>query len=167
MSKIRAASLKLTAQPHPVMTVNFDKYAQTGREFVSKIAFELGDESNTSKASRILRSTLHVLRAQSTPEESLQLISQLPMFIKALYVDGWKIGSSKGRVRHLDDFVAEMHKTHQQAYHKDDLNDFTDKEDCTRAIEAVFRVIKDYVSEGEIEDFRRTLPEGLRELIEA
>lgn len=149
------------------MTLNFDKYAQTGKEFVSRVASELGDANNTSKASRILRSTLHVLRDQSTPEESLQFISQLPMFIKAVFVDGWKIGSKKGRVRHLDDFVAEMHRSHQQAYRTDDLDDFIDKEDCAHAIEAVFRVLKDYVSEGELEDFRLTLPVDLRGLVDA
>ena len=59
------------------MTINFEKYARTGKEFVNKVAFELGDDRNTAKASRILRSTLHVLREQSTPEESVQFISQL------------------------------------------------------------------------------------------
>jgi hypothetical protein len=85
-----------------IMTINFDKYAQTGKEFVKKIAFELGDEDNTSRAGALLRATLHTLRDQSSPEESLQFISQLPMFIKAIYVDGWKPGSHKNHVRHLE-----------------------------------------------------------------
>ncbi|RYY33003.1 DUF2267 domain-containing protein, partial [archaeon] len=67
------------------MTMNFDQYALTGKEFLNKVAFELGDEEDTSRASRLLRATLRTLRDQSTPEESLQMISQLPMFIKALY----------------------------------------------------------------------------------
>jgi len=60
------------------MILNFQKYAQTGEAFVKRIAEELGDSDGTSKASRILRSTLQVLRDQSTPEESVQFIAQLP-----------------------------------------------------------------------------------------
>jgi len=85
------------------MQINFDKYAQTGRDFVKKIATKLGDPDDLEVAGRLLRSTLHVLRDQSTPEESVQFISQLPMFVKALYVDGWKLASKKGRVRVMAD----------------------------------------------------------------
>lgn len=144
------------------MTLNFEKYAQTGHAFVNKIAVELGDKNDSSSAGRILRSTLHVLREQSTAEESIQFISQLPMFIKAIYVDGWKISGKKNKLRHLDDFVEEVHKRNRAAGH----DDFTSQEGCYHAIHAVFRVIKEYVSEGEIEDLRRTLPEQLRPLLD-
>ena len=144
------------------MTLNFDKYAQSGHAFVEKIATELGNEKDTSTASRILRSTLIVLRDQSTPEEAMQFISQLPMLIKALYVDGWKISGKKNKVRHLDDFIAEVHKRSRAAGH----DDFTSQEGCYLAVHAVFRVIKGYVSEGEIEDLRLTLPEELRALLD-
>ena len=139
------------------MKLNFEKYAQTGNAFVKKIASEIGDPEDTTKASHILRSTLHVLRDQSSPEESVQFISQLPMFIKAIYVDGWKLGSKKGRVHHLDDFVAAVGET---------CSEFGNRESCFLAIQAVFRVIREYVSEGEVEDLKRTLPEELRELLE-
>jgi uncharacterized protein (DUF2267 family) len=145
------------------MNLNFDKYARTGKEFIARLAFELGDEKDTSKASAILRATLHVLRNQSTPEESLQLLSQLPMFIKAVYVDGWKIGSPKGRIRHLNDFVTEIWRIYRDSYHGED---FKDQDECLRAVWAVCRVIADYVSDGELEDFCNTLPEELRELFE-
>jgi uncharacterized protein (DUF2267 family) len=144
------------------MTLNFDKYAQSGHAFVKKIARELGDENDTSTASRILRSTLIVLRDQSTPEEAMQFISQLPMLIKALYVDGWKLSDKKSKVRHLDDFITEVHKQSQAAGH----DDFTSQEGCFLAIQAVFRVIREYVSAGEIEDLRLTLPVELRPLLD-
>lgn len=141
------------------MTLNFDKYAQTGKLFIKKVAIELGDEENILRASRVLRASLHVLRDQSTPEESLQFISQLPMFIKSIYVDGWSLGSKKNRVRRVDDFVAAVMGKAGEA-------DFASPESCLVAIKAVMRVIKEYVSEGEIEDLRRTLPENLRSLLD-
>ena len=142
--------------------MNFDKHAQTAKAFLRKLAAKLGDEQNISKASGILRSTLHVLRNQSTTEESLQLISQLPMFIKAVYVDGWKPGSNKSRVHHLNDFVLAVHKKNIELGH----DEFVDDEAIFHAIEAVFKIIRDYVSDGEIEDFKRTLPKELHILIE-
>jgi len=37
---------------------------------------------------RIVRSVFHVLRDMLSTEESLQLIAQLPMALKSLYMDG-------------------------------------------------------------------------------
>jgi len=140
------------------MTIDFGKYALTGSKFVKKVAIELGDKENTSRAGRILRAVLHVLRDQSTPQESMQFISQLPMFIKAIYVDGWRLGSDKGRVGHLDDFITAVRNEAAS-------DDFLNEESCLEAIQAVFRVIREYVSDGEIEDLRRTLPEEIRVLL--
>ena len=92
------------------MNMNFEKYARSGQDFVKKIAAELGDEKDISAAGVILRATLHVLRDQSTAEESVQFISQRPMFIKAIYIDGWEVSGKKAKVRHLDDFVEEVYK---------------------------------------------------------
>jgi uncharacterized protein (DUF2267 family) len=47
-------------------------------------------------------------------------------------------------------------------HHESSLN----KLEKTHEIQAVIRVIAEYVSEGEMEDFRRTLPEELRVLLE-
>ena len=88
------------------------------------------------------------------------------MAIKAIYVDGWQPGSKKGRVRHWDDFVAAMHKTHRKAYRTDDVDDFIDKYDCVQAVHSVLRVLKEYVSEGEMSDFLVTLPKDLRILFD-
>lgn len=144
------------------MKNHFEKYARNGQAFVKRIAAELGDKEETSTALHILRATLCVLREHSTPEESIQFISQLPMFIKALYVDGWKVSGKKDRVRRLDDFVAAV-QDRCRALGEDS---FSSSENCSLAIQAVFRVIKEHVSEGEIEDLRRTLPEGLQPLLD-
>ena len=141
------------------MTLNFDKYAQTGKIFVKRIAQELGNEEDLARAARILRATLHVLRNQSTPEESVQFISQLPMFIKAIYVDGWVLGSKKNRVRHVEDFVAAVSD-------QVGAEAFKDPEDCLVAIKDVLRVVREHVSDGEINDIKCTMPAGLRSLLD-
>mmetsp|Transcript_10190 Transcript_10190/g.23503 ORF Transcript_10190/g.23503 Transcript_10190/m.23503 type:complete len:147 (+) Transcript_10190:58-498(+) len=144
------------------MALNFKKYAQTGEAFINKLANELGDSENTARAGRILRVVLHVFRNQSSPQESMQLISQLPMFIKALYVDGWRIGQKQKRIRNVEDFLFEVREANQP----NGRFDFGDEEDILKAVKTVFRLLKEYVSEGEMEDLIKTLPEKLRPLLE-
>ena len=141
------------------MTINFDKYALTGKTFVKHLASELGNEDDTSRAGRVLRATLHVLRDQSSPEEAMQFISQLPMFIKAIFVDGWNPASNKGRVRRVEQFTMAVRE-------KVGGDDFFGHEDCMEAVQSVIRVLGEYVSDGEMEDMIRTIPEGLRELFD-
>lgn len=142
------------------MTINFDKYATTGKEFLKKVAAELGDEDDTSRASRLLRATLHALRDQSSMFESMQFISQLPMFIKAIYVDGWNPGSSKNHFRHLDEFIDAVDEY-------GGFESFQTRLEKIHDIQSVIHVIAEYVSEGELEDFRKTMPKELRILLEA
>lgn len=55
-------------------------------------------------AARIIRSVLHALRNRLSHQESFQLIAQLPMALKAVYVDGWKIKKEFQRISHLNEF---------------------------------------------------------------
>ncbi len=90
------------------MALNFNKYVQDGEQFVREVARELGVGSDLPKAGRILRAVLHTLRNRLTASESLQLIAQLPMLIKAVYVDGWHISAEARTLRHLGDFKKEV-----------------------------------------------------------
>lgn len=68
--------------------MNFEKYVEKGNLFLKELAQELGNPDDKEKAGRVLRTVLHVLRRRLTLEESFDLISQLPMCIKAVYIDG-------------------------------------------------------------------------------
>lgn len=140
------------------MKINFDKYAEAGKEFVNKMAFELGDEKNTLRVGRLIRSTLHALRDQSTVEESMQFLGQLPMAIKAIYVDGWDPASRKNHFRHLDEFTAAVEKNGGFQQCENSLEKLHD-------IQSVIHVMAEYVSDGEMDDFRKTMPKELRILL--
>lgn len=140
------------------MTINFDKHAQAGKEFLRKVALELGDEHDTSRASRLLRATLHTLRDQSSFEESMQFLSQLPLFIKAIYVDGWKPGSRQNHFRHLDEFIMAVERAGGFGVYENPLEKLHE-------VQSVMRVVAEYVSEGEMDDFRQTMPTELRILL--
>ena len=71
------------------MNTNFDKYALKGNEFLVRLSKNIGNEKDLDSAFRILRSTLRVLRKHFTIQESMQLLAQLPVAIKGVYVEGW------------------------------------------------------------------------------
>ncbi|MBK9017469.1 MAG: DUF2267 domain-containing protein [Saprospiraceae bacterium] len=89
------------------------------------------------------------------------MISQLPMLIKAIYVDGWKINNEGKRMRHLNDFIEAVRESDGIDNNYDFVTDYEVKE----AIQAVFRVIKNHVSEGEIHDIIAVLPQELKSVM--
>lgn len=141
------------------MGYNFEKYAGKANEFVKDVAERLGDPGDTDKAARVLKAVLHALRNRITIEESLQLIAQLPLFLKGVYVDGWKHGEYK-RKKHISEFVDEIIEEAGAT----GTYDFPTEESAIKAISAVFAVLKEQVSEGEINDIKAIFPVELKQL---
>src|SRR5262245_13480502 len=69
----------------------FDKPYDEATRFVKNIALRLGTPRDLEHAVRVLKSVFGVLRRRIVPDESLQLISKLPLVLKGIYVDGWNI----------------------------------------------------------------------------
>ena len=86
------------------MALNFNKFAADGNEFIKLLARELGYPKDLKRASRVLRSVLHAFRNQLTIEESVQLIAQFPMFLKAVYVQNWTLHKKGRKPKNLKDF---------------------------------------------------------------
>jgi uncharacterized protein (DUF2267 family) len=139
------------------MALIFEKYAIKGNEFLSLLKESLATEDD-GQAIRILRSTFRVLRNHFTFEESLQLLAQLPMAIKSVYVDGWRKGEHK-RLHNVDDFLLEI--IQDTAWH-----DFNDKEDILDSVRAVIDTMRVYVSVQEMDQALATLPRQISELFE-
>lgn len=141
--------------------MNFDKYAAHGNEFVNEVAEELSIPGDAETAGRILRAVLRTLRGRLTQAESFDLLAQLPMMLKAVYVDGWKPSTEPDKhVRTVDDFVEEM--TAQAG--PTALRDFPNPARAKTCASAVFRVLKRHVSRGESADIAGQLPKGLQML---
>ncbi|MBA4055101.1 MAG: DUF2267 domain-containing protein [Marivirga sp.] len=142
------------------MALDFEKYAIKGHEFLSLLKESLGTEDE-GHATRILRSTFRVFRNHFTFEESLQLLAQLPMAIKSVYVDGWKKGEHK-RLHNVDDFLLEV----VQEDGNSAMRDFNDKEEILDSVRAVINTMRVYVSTQEMDQALATLPTQIRELFE-
>jgi uncharacterized protein (DUF2267 family) len=142
------------------MALDFEKYAMKGTEFLSLLKESLGTEDD-GHAARILRSTFRVLRNHFTFEESLQLLSQLPMAIKSVYVDGWKKGEYK-RIHNVDDFLLEIIQKDGDSARRD----FVDNEEILDSVRAVIDTMRVYVSAQEMDQALATLPREIRGLFE-
>jgi len=147
------------------MGLHFEKYAAKGNEMLKDLVTEMGlpqNDENKDKAGRILRAVLHGLREVIPMEESFQLISQLPMYLKAVYVDGWQPSKEKAHrhIKHQEDFIALIYEKGGRA----SVDDFPDTDATKEHIIAVFQVLKTRVSEGEVNDVRGSMPQSLKNL---
>jgi len=143
------------------MTLDFNKYAMKGNEFLNRLEENLGS-ADRAHAGRILRSTFRVLRNHLTFEESLQLLSQLPMAIKSVYVEGWKKGDHK-KIKSVDEFLIEVIQEEGNSAWRD-FNSGEEIIDCVRAVIDTMRL---YVSSEEIDQALHTLPRRLQEVLES
>jgi uncharacterized protein (DUF2267 family) len=100
------------------------------------------------------RATLHALRDRLTVDEAAQLGAQLPMLVRGFYYEGWDPSGKPLRERHREQFLARIEQELRG-------NDVLDPELVARA---VFTVLAQRVTEGEIEDVKHILPEPIRAL---
>jgi uncharacterized protein (DUF2267 family) len=143
------------------MALNFNQYATEGNTFLKEYAKELGIPEDPERAGRILSAILHGLRTIISVEESLQFIAQLPMFLKAVYVNGWTIKMKKNRVKDMEGFINLIRSFDG----KTSLYDFESDEIAEDYIFSTFLILRKYVSSGEMEDIRDELPKKLKGLI--
>lgn len=139
------------------MALRFDDYAAKGKSLVAEVAKELRTD-DLDRAGRMLRCVLRALRNRLTIEESFQFLSQLPIAIKGIYVDGWKVRMNPSKIKHIEDFKTEVMKEDDYA----SLKDFYYEGAVDDAIKAVFKVLARHVSAGEIEHVLNALPAALR-----
>jgi uncharacterized protein (DUF2267 family) len=142
------------------MALNFNQFAKEGNAFLKEFAKKINMPNDTDKAGRILSSILHGLREVITIEESLQLISQLPMFLKAVYVNKWTT-RKKVKVKNMTDFIDLIRELDGVT----SLNDYESEEVAENYIHATFMMLRKYVSLGELEDLRTVLPKDLKSIV--
>lgn len=136
------------------MSLNFEKYTQEANEFIKQLALELGTPENTMHASRVIEAFFHTLRERITPEESMHFVSQLPMYLKAVYINDWKIGSSLKKYKTKEEFFDSLriHTNRTAAV------DFATDEEAEKKLAAIVKVLRRYVTEGEMNHIMAQLP---------
>jgi uncharacterized protein (DUF2267 family) len=143
------------------MALNFNQFAVEANTFLKNYTKELNLDGDTDKAGRILSSILHGLREIISMEESLQLMAQFPMFLKAVYINGWSSHKKKLRVKNMVDFIDLIREFDGNT----SIYDFESDEVAESYIISTFIALRQYVSLGELEDIRTELPKDLKSMV--
>lgn len=143
------------------MALNFNQYAAEGNAFLKAYANELNLSHNPDKAGRILTAVLHGLRSIISIQESFQFMAQLPMFLKAIYVNGWSMKANKKKVKNIEGFIELIKSFHNET----SMYDFEPNETAEEYINGTFLILRRYVSSGEMEDIKDQLPKQLKGII--
>ena len=131
----------------------FDRTIHKTNSWLNKLMEVLGWQDK-HRAYLALRVTLHALRDRLTVEEVAQLGAQLPMLIRGFYYEGWDPTGKPLKERHKEEFLVRI----EEHFSGDD------SVDPEQVAHAVFTVLSNRVTEGEIEDVKHVLPAELREL---
>lgn len=110
------------------------------------------DWDDRELAYHAMRTVLHALRDCLPVAEVVDFGAQLPMLMRGCYYSGWKPNTKPAHHRRIGEFMVRVagefpsdSRVHPEA--------------ITRA---VFKVIKQHVSQGEVDDIKSTLPPDLR-----
>jgi uncharacterized protein (DUF2267 family) len=103
---------------------------------------------------RLLKAVLHALRDRLQLNEAADLAAQLPTLLRGAYYEQWRPGALPVKHRSKADFLAEI----GVSFKVDPLAQ------PSQAVMAVFELLSQKISRGEIEDVRHALPEDLRNM---
>jgi uncharacterized protein (DUF2267 family) len=101
-----------------------------------------------------LRAVLHALRDRLTVEEAAQFAAQLPMLIRGIYYEGWDPTHVPWRMGR-EEF---MHHVRREFPY--DVEGGVEP-----VVQAVLRAMHRFVTDGEWEDVRATMPKDLAVLV--
>lgn len=132
----------------------FDASLQKTQVWLNDLMSELDWQDKPQKAALALRTALHALRDRLTVEEAVHLGAQLPILIRGVYYEGWKLTGKPVKERHKSEFLDHIAK----AFRDDDTVD------PERVMRAFLKVVAQHISEGETENVKNLLPKTLQEL---
>jgi uncharacterized protein (DUF2267 family) len=132
----------------------FDASLQKTQVWLNDLMSELDWEEKPQKACLALRTALHALRDRLTVEEAVHLGAQLPILIRGVYYEGWKLTGKPVKERHKSEFLDHIAK----AFRDDD------RVDPEKVMRAVLKVLASHISTGESDNVKHLLPKSLQEL---
>lgn len=139
----------------------FDKHINEANAYIKALAEELGHPEDTRQTIRLVRSVLHCIRERISISESLDLLSQLPMMLKALYVEQW-VYHEKPPLQYNDlEGLAEAVEAEQARLGERSFDWPEPTEDLVKIVAASLR---QYLTDGQAIHIIEQMPEEVREL---
>lgn len=88
---------------------NFDHTVQEGNLWLRKVAEQLHFDDHRHAYSA-LRASLHALRDRLSPEDAVHFAAQLPMVVRGLFFEGWKMSRAPMSEDTIDAFCDHVAK---------------------------------------------------------
>jgi len=135
----------------------FEDWTQKANKFIKEVSDEM--ETDKETALRIVKAVLHTLRDRLIPMESKDLVSQLPMLLKAIWCDGWSPDKTPDKsIKKKEDFIEYVFSSPELVQPKD----LEDIEGARKAVISVFSILKRHLTQGEVDDIASQLPEDIK-----
>jgi uncharacterized protein (DUF2267 family) len=129
----------------------FDKTLQETNTWLKALMSRIGSDDR-QLAYSILRATLHAVRDRIGPESATHLGAQLPLLVRGIYYDGWRISKTPTSERHVTEFVSHVSRELQPGR----------IEDVEGAVSAALAVIRSMIDPGEALKIIQLFPAELR-----
>jgi uncharacterized protein (DUF2267 family) len=134
-------------------TMLFQETLQLSSAWIVELVERLG-VADEQQALHVLCATLQTLRDRLPVDDAVHLGAQLPVLIRGLYYDGWRPANTPTRLRHRDEFLAQV----AGRYHARPLVDLE------TGVRAAITVLNRNISIGEALSVVHALPSELRDL---
>jgi uncharacterized protein (DUF2267 family) len=131
----------------------FQETLQLSSAWIYELIERLG-AADEHQAYHLLCATLQTLRDRLPLADVVHLGAQLPVLIRGLYYDGWRPSQTPTRIRHRDEFLAQI----ADRYHARPLGDIE------TAVRSAIAVLNRNISVGEALAVVHVLPAELRDL---
>ena len=132
---------------------SIDHTVQLTHVWINELNKSLGWD-NKARSYRLLRSVLQALRDWLQVNEAVDLGAQFPSLLRGIYHEHWRPVTTPAKDRSKQHFLARINRE----FVTDPIDD------TAKAVVAVFRLLSEKVSDGEIADVRQALPADLRAL---
>ncbi|MBE0534183.1 MAG: DUF2267 domain-containing protein [Phycisphaerae bacterium] len=128
-----------------------DHSLATTHEWLEDLREEMSLDDH-EQALAVMRAVLQTLRDRLTVEEAAEFAAQLPMLLQGVYYHGWTPAGKPQKIRTRDEFLTLI---------ADRLMGNRPPEESARA---VFKVLANRMTAGQINDLKSTLPDEIRQL---
>lgn len=129
----------------------FTHAADEAQRWVDELGDELGWKDN--HAYGLLRAVLHALRDWMSPDEMVDLASQMPIIVRGIFFEGWRPGDTPAWDRKKQDFIDRVVLEMRGIMPVSE-----------GAITAVFGLLTRHLDVSEIEHVRKSMNKPLRDL---
>ena len=135
---------------------NLDSAVQKTNLWLKELDEKLG-WNNRQKSYKALQVTLHAVRDHLTINQTAHFSAQLPMILRGMFYDGWTPSRVPVKERRIEQFYDHIRDNYDQGPGGGTL-------DAEWIARAVFELLNDHVSPGEISDVRSELPGAIRKI---